>query len=108
MARPRIQLHAILSDILASVDEKYATGHCYYRKPPKNMNYPCIVYNIDTEWNLNGDNKKYIHYNRYIVTVIDEDPDSVIKNLIGDLEFSFFDREYETDNLNHFSYSLYF
>jgi hypothetical protein len=72
------------------------------------MNYPCIVFNLDYADNKFADNLPYRHTKRYMVTVIDEDPDSLIPDKVAALPMSTFSRHFATDNLNHDIYSLYF
>ncbi len=44
----------------------------------------------------------------YELTIIDDDPDSLIPSLIEDLPLSKFTRFYPADDLNHWVYTLYF
>ena len=45
---------------------------------------------------------------RYMVTVIDSDPDSKIVNRVSMLPYCYFDRHYVQDNLNHDVFEIYF
>lgn len=83
--------------------------HVYFQPPPNyQMQYPCIVYNLDDIETLYADNKPYRHMKQYQVTVIDSDPDSQIPGKIADLPLCGFDRHFTSDNLNHFVYNLFF
>lgn len=99
---PRLDLHGILVGILES-------EHVYFQPPPSiTMQYPCIVYNRDDENVKHADNTKYSKKKRYLVTVIDRDPDSGIPDKISDLPLCLFDRFFTTDNLNHDVFKLFF
>lgn len=96
----RLELHAILVTF---------TSHVYFQ-PPTNikLEYPCIIYKrdmMDTEF---ADNKPYNLTPRYMVTIIDEDPDSEIPKKVAAMRMSLFNRFYTADNLNHDVYSVYF
>ena len=54
-----------------------------------------------------ANNDKYIHNNSYTVTLIDSDPDSIIVDEILKLPFTSFDRQFKSDNLNHFVFTIY-
>lgn len=102
MSDGRLALQDILEGILGS---KYV-----YFQPPSTirMTYPCIVYqrsNADTKF---ADNKPYLHRQRYTVTVIDKDPDSVIPDKVAELPECVYDRFFTSENLNHDVFSLYF
>ena len=97
---PRLQLHEILKSFVDNV----------YFQPPENIQlvYPCIIYNrgfADTKF---ADNAPYDHVLRYMVTVIDRDPDSDIPGKVAALPMSIFNRFYTADNLNHDVYNVFF
>ena len=100
MGRPRMELQRLF---------KKSTPHVYFQPPDSlDIEYPCIIYNledIDTQY---ADNSPYRESNRYMVTVIDSDPDSVIRNDVKSLPLCSFNRFFTADNLNHFAFTLYF
>lgn len=98
----RLDLHQILIDILGSSN--------VYFQPPQNlqMNYPCIVYRRDDANTQFADNNPYSHRKQYQVTVIDQNPDSLIPDKVAALPMCVFDRFYTSDNLNHDVYNLFF
>lgn len=100
--RSRIELQEILEELLGSRN--------VYFQPPENfkLKYPCIVYNKSDEDNRFADDAKYLRMNVYELTIIDKDPDSLIPEDISELPFCSFDRYFVSDNLNHYSYRLYF
>lgn len=105
----RMPLDDILRDVIGG---PFEDGHSHvYFQPPANidMYYPCIKYDFTNEDDYFADNKPFINYQRYTVTVIDEDPDSKIyKKLKDRLPYCSIDRIYSYDGLMHFVLSLYF
>lgn len=98
----RLELHEILVGLLGS---KYV-----YFQPPESisMTYPCIVYGRSSADTIYADNKVYRNKKRYTVTVIDKDPDSDIPDKLLGLQLCKFDRHFNTNNLNHDVYTLYY
>lgn len=97
---PRLELQTLLEGI---------TEHVYFQ-PPENLAivYPCIVYARDFAETKFADNLPYDHKKRYMVTVIDRDPDSSIPDQVAKLPTCTFNRFYVADGLNHDVYQLYF
>lgn len=106
MARPA--LHDILCGVLGA---PFSDGkdHCYFEPPASlEMDYPCIRYLHTNNRNEHADNVKYKTTKRYMVTVIDEDPDSEIPGRLEKLPYSSLDRRYDADGLAHWVYVLYY
>lgn len=98
----RIELHRVLSEIMSP--------NKVYFQPPNalEMSYPCIVYALDMVDEVFADNLKHVSFRRYSLTLIDEDPDSKYVDSILELTMSSFDRFYTVDDLNHFTFTIYF
>ena len=81
-----------------------------YFQPPESikMNYPAIVYALEDIENAHADDGVYLSYRRYSVTVIDKNPDSVFVGMVAALPTCQFNRYYNSENLNHWNFSLYF
>lgn len=81
-----------------------------YFQPPANleMAYPCIVYKLDNMSTEFANNQPYRLTNRYLVTVMDEDPDSLIPKAVASLPMCLFNRRFVAGNLNHSVFNLYF
>jgi len=81
-----------------------------YFQPPNNViiKYPCIVYNRELIVPTWAENKPYSLDNRYLVTVIDRDPESEIPDKIAALPKCVHDRFFTADNLNHNVFKLFF
>lgn len=98
----RLQLHSILKAILGS-------NYVYFQPPPNiEMHFPCIVYSRERGKTDFADNIPYAHAKRYLITVIDSDPDSPIPDKVAQLPSCVFDRYYAAENLNHDVYNLFF
>lgn len=97
---PRLELQALL--------EGFA-DHVYFQ-PPENiqMQYPCIVYNRDFAEARFADNGPYRRTLRYLVTIIDRDPDSQIPGKVAELPMCTYNRFFTADGLNHDVYTLFF
>jgi hypothetical protein len=97
---PRLQLHQLLETFADNV----------YFQPPENvkLKYPCIIYKRDFAETEFADNAPYNFTLRYMVTVIDRDPDSDIPGKVASIPMSLFNRFYTADNLNHDVYSVFF
>jgi hypothetical protein len=97
---PRLQLHELLESFVDNV----------YFQPPTNitLEYPCIIYKRDYAETEFADNAPYNHVIRYMVTVIDRDPDSDIPGKVASMPLCLFNRFYTVDNLNHDVYRVFF
>ena len=98
----RENLQTILESLLGS-------ENVYYQPPETiKMRYPAIRYNRSRMDSKYANNKKYSMMDCYELTVISRLPDDpVIKKLLQ-LPYCSYDRHYESDNLNHDVFTLYF
>ena len=98
----RAELGKIFREILGN-------GNVYFQ-PPSNtqMRYPAIRYERSEMAVKQADNGNYNRRIRYMVTVIDSNPDSEIVNRVSMLPYCYFDRHYAQDNLNHDVFEIYF
>lgn len=98
----RLQLQAVLEGVLGS-------RNVYFQPPPNvKMNYPCIVYKRDSALTDYASNNPYRFKQRYLLTVIDRDPDSSIIKKVAALQTASYIRNYSADGLNHDLFNLYF
>jgi hypothetical protein len=99
MAR-RLMLHQLLESIVDNV---------YFQPPPNvQLQYPCIIYSRDYADTKFADDIPYSYTQRYMVMVIDRDPDSDIPAKVASLPKTVYTRFFTADNLNHDVFSLYF
>jgi hypothetical protein len=96
----RLQLHQLLETFTENV----------YFQPPTNvqLDYPCIIYKRDFAVTEFADDNPYSHTKRYMVIVIDPNPDSEIPDKVAAMPMSLFNRFYTADDLNHDVYNFYF
>lgn len=98
----RYQLHDILCGILGSRD-------VYFQPPPTvRMKYPAIVYVLDDIESTHADDRVYLSRRKYLVTVIEKDPDSELIGKVASLPLCRYNRHYEKDNLHHDVFELYY
>jgi hypothetical protein len=97
-------LRLALQSLLESITE-----NVYFQPPPNiSLEYPCIVYVREGSHSDFADDALYLHVKRYMVTVIDRNPDSNLPDQVEELRWCRFDRFYATENLNHHVFSLFF
>lgn len=85
------------------------TENLYFQAPPNTgMSYPCILYALDDIRTEHADNLPYRSNKRYTVTVIDEDPDSSLRDQVSALPSSSFERYFTADDLNHYVFNMTF
>lgn len=81
-----------------------------YFLPEENigLKYPCIVYELSDEQFSRSNNRVYVSFDYYDVTIIDPDPTSTIKDDLVRHGFSSirFDRRYKSNNLYHTVYKI--
>lgn len=98
----RLQLQALLELLLGS-------RNVYFQEPGATlMAYPAIVYKLDNERAEFADNGPYRRTKRYMVTIIDKNPDSEIPDKVASMPMCSFSRRFTADKLNHTVYNLYF
>lgn len=101
--RSRLELHEELCTLLGSRN--------VYFQPPESvkLQYPCIIYHFSSPAVRHADNKLYMYYPQYELTLITRDPDTVIRDeIVYHFPLCSIDRFFTNDNLNHYTYTLYF
>lgn len=80
-----------------------------YFQPPTNttIKYPCVIYTLVQMPTEYADNVPYSQTDRYTVTVIDRDPDSPLRKLVGGLPGASFTTFFTKDELNHFVFNVH-
>ena len=98
----RLDLQALLEDLLGS-------RNVYYQPPESvKMNYPVISKRVLDIFESVNDGGVYLSNRKYLVTVIDKNPDSSFIDIMAKLPTCRFVRHYKSDNLNHYVFTLYF
>ena len=98
----RLNLQTELETILGSRN--------VYFQPPSSvrMQYPAIVYSRKDIEKRSANDGVYQKLPSYEVILIDKNPDSKFVDKILELPYCSFDRHYESDNLNHDAFTLYY
>ena len=99
----RLSLQAALENILGSRN--------VYFQPPEDLKltYPCILYEREKGEPFRADDSLYHYVKSYNVILIDKNPDSAYPDLImNSFKYCTFDRFYTADNLNHYSFTLFY
>ena len=98
----RLDLHEILCGVLNS-------RSCYFQPPSSvRMQYPAIRCSIKDVEKRSADDIAYRKLPCYELILIDKNPDSEFIEKLLDLPYCSYDRHYESDNLNHDVFTLYF
>ena len=95
-------------DLQDKLEELNENRNVYFQ-PPSNiqMNYPAIKYEIDRIDTKFANDSSYICNKRYTITVISKNAKPEIIDKLLDLPMCTFDRSYQSDNLNHFVFTIY-
>lgn len=102
MSRPRLELDAILRDLLGS-------NNVYFQPPEKlRMSYPCIRYSWDRTFDQFSNDRRYIKHKGYMLTCIGKNPDDPLFERLLALPLCSFVRQYIADNLIHTVFLIYF
>jgi len=102
MRDPRVELHEKLVEILGS-------DQVYFQPPASiEMTYPAIVYNRSDKDEKYANNKLYLSKTCYLITVIEEDPDSLIPDKVAQLPLTRFVNFFVADDLNHDVFATYY
>lgn len=97
----RLSLHKILCEVLES-------EHCYFVRPSKRISYPAIIYSFSGIETKKANNQIYFVRMRWNLQLITYDFDEELFKKILALPYCSFDRHYIADNLNHFTFTLYY
>lgn len=95
------ELQKKLEDLLGSKN--------VYFQPPENvkLKFPCIVYELSSFDRDYADNIPYLGALRYSVTYISRSPADDIFDKLCNMPFSWFERPYVANNLNHQVFRIY-
>ena len=98
----REELDAILCTTLGSEN--------VYYQPPENLkiNYPCIIYSMNGNYELHADNSTYHRRREYSLLYITKDPDDAMIDTIADLPLCGMGKPYVAENLYHYPYTIYY
>ena len=101
MARdPRLDLQAALLEMAPKA---------WFKRPPDNrMTYPCFVYRTSKPHVLRADNRVYAYKSCYNVIYYSTEPaEEMIRQMLEKFEYCDFDRDYQSDGIYHYSFTIY-
>ncbi len=94
---------------IIDIEEYNGDKHVYFNSPSgHNMVYPAIRYNLKTINGSYANNSVFLQQKAYELTLIDRNPDSIYVEKILQLPYCKFDRFYTADNLNHWTFTLFY
>lgn len=103
----RLSLHDDLKDLIGN-------NNVYFQPPETvKMKYPCFVYKLSGANTNAADNDIYMYTRRYQITYITKDPDSELvdsipKYFAKKLKPCRMASHFTSDNLNHYSYDIFY
>ena len=98
----RLEIQSILENILGS-------RNVYYQPPASiKINYPAIIYSLESMTNDHASNGVYLTKKAYKVVYIDSNPDNEMISVLNNVIHSTFNSHYVFDNLHHYAYTIYF
>lgn len=98
MTDRRLEFHEKLCDILGSRNVYYMPGS------DVTMHYPAIRYSLSGISSRYANNKNYTNRPQYTLTLITDDPDTVLRQRLMDFLTIYpfrYDRQYVSENLCH-------
>lgn len=95
-----------LRDLLKSILQ---SDNVYFQPPPSiKIEYPCIIFNRESDQSVKADNNRYTSMYRYSIIYIRRTHDTEIPESILELPLCSYDRFYTSDGLNHDAFSIYY
>ena len=108
----RQNLHQKLIQIIREFDPDLVAGkdkHVYFQPPTGyKLSYPCIIYRLNRMPPRFANNKPYQIDRSYHVTLIDTDPDGILKEKLAEMPMCTLTASFTSDNLYHYNYDLYY
>ena len=101
MAKPRIELQQLLVSTLGPYVK------VYFQAPTK-LTYPCLIYERSKIKNRFANNRVYQNLKLYTLTLIYQDPDSNLPDILVNLPTCYHESHFVSDNLHHDIFSIYF
>ena len=96
------------TSLQAELEELLGSRNVYFQPPASvRMQYPAIVYSLDSIDMLHANDDMYKSLTAYSLTLIDKNPDTEFLALLLKLQYCRFIRFYTADNLNHWVFTLY-
>lgn len=81
------------------------TSNVYFQPPPSvRMNFPAIVYSLESEQTIYADNRRYMVSENYELIVVDLNPDwadALARKILSELPYCKRGTSYNLDGLTH-------
>jgi hypothetical protein len=96
-------------ELQMKLEELLGNRNVYYQPPEDlKMSYPAIRYSVKNRTIKFANNSLYTKMLCYEITVIARDPDTTVIDKLLQFPYCAFDRHYNSDNLSHDVFTLYF
>ena len=96
-------------DLQTELERILGSRNVYFQPPSSvRMQYPAIVYSRKDVDGRFANDKVYRKLPCYEMILIDKNPDNTFVDKLLDLQYCSFDRHYESDNLNHDVFTIYY
>ena len=105
----RLDLHQKLKSIYRKTIgiEPDTSRLAYQPTASLKLKYPCILYKLIEMPPRSANNFPYMIEHQYELTVIDQEPNSALREEIAKLPVCRLVRTYESDNLHHYVFHIY-
>lgn len=105
----RLLLQAELEAYFADDDRVTVPANHVSFQPPEGTKipYPHIVYSRDPAYKLHADNVRFLHRDKYVMTYIDRNPDSLVFDELEKRPYCSHTASFVEDGLNHHVFDLY-
>ena len=98
----RVELHEKLLKL-------FETNNVYFQPPESvKMKYPAIVYELDDLRNEFANDGVYLFNKRYLITLIDKNPDSLLVDKMAVFPTAEFVRHHTSENLHHCVFRIFY
>lgn len=91
--------------------EQFIGNSNVYFQPPESIKlaYPCIIYKLGSVNAKYANNSLYKFTNSYDILFISKSPKvDVVEQMMRQFPMCRFSRHYNSDNLNHYAFTLYY
>lgn len=98
------------SDLGKKLEAVVGCDRVYFQPPPSiKLNYPCIVYSQSNGKTTFAENMPYTFTKKYMVTLIDRNPDSTfVRQIAMSFPMCVMDRSYTADGLHHYVFTIFY
>ena len=97
-------------ELQAKLEAVIGNKNVYFQPPASiKLTYPCVIYSIGSGEANHADDKVYRYTHNYEIIIIFKKPTlSIIEQMMEEFPMCKMTRAYNSDNLNHYAFSLYY